>query len=515
MIRRLFCLVTLAFASARAEESLAPLTIVIFNQNVAESRELAQFYAQKRGIARDHLVPLGCSSSEEISREEYDATIRDPLRKTLADRGWWKIDQGAEHPRVTTTQVRFVALIKGVPLKIRAAVGYAGDQPGQGPVGNRNEASVDSELTALGSFSSQISGVQNNRYFQSYRRVREFEDASLLLVSRLDAADAATVRRMIVDAVETERAGLWGRAFVDGAHNTSGGFEIGDRWMSEVVSQMHKAGVPVVFDDKPAIFPEGFPITRCGLYYGWYAGDVSGAFRDPQFRFERGAVAVHIHSFSADTLRNPNAHWSAPLLARGAAATVGNVFEPYLQLTAHLDILNDRLLHGFSLAEAAWIATPGLSWVTVVLGDPLYRPYAAWLQLDGKADTEWHAYHDFALKNGNKPAAEYRSLGRQFASRTRNGPMIEDLGLMEARDGNYAAAVSYFSQARTLYSARDDILRVVLEESEAWLAQSKPRRALDLVRSVSRIVADAPSAPLLKHIEQEALGALSNAPPRR
>ena len=81
--------------------------------------------------------------------------------------------------------------------------------------------------------------------------------------------------------------------------------------------------------------------------------------------------------------------------------------------------------------------------------------------------------------------------------------MIEDLGLMEAGDGNFAAATSYFQQARTGYTARDDILRVVLEEADAWTKQNKPKRAVDLIRSVLRIVSDAPATPLLRKIEHD------------
>src|SRR5438874_4994630 len=123
-------------------------------------------------------------------------------------------------------------------------------------------------------------------------------------------------------------------------------------------------------------------MTDCALYYGWYAATVAGPFTQPDFHFVPGAVAVHIHSFGASTLRDTNANWVGPLLARGAAASIGNVYEPYLQLTPHLDIFNDRLLHGFTFAESAYMATRVLSWMSVMVGDPLYRPYAAWLQID-------------------------------------------------------------------------------------------------------------------------------------
>jgi uncharacterized protein (TIGR03790 family) len=511
MMRSLAFLLALC-AVASAETALPPTTIVVFNNSVPESAELAKFYAQQRGIPRDHLVGLDCSPNEEISREEYDATIRNPLRRIFQERGWWKLDETPQRTRVLASSIHFIATIKGVPLKIRATTNYEGDKPleGQGPVGSRNEASVDSELAVLGGFAQQISGTIQNPYFKSYRPIAETDAPLLLLVSRLDAPTAAMVRRMITDSIAAERNGLGGRAFIDGAHNTSGGMQIGDAWLATIRDQLRKLGIPVVYDDAPEIFPAGFPISNCALYYGWYAGGVSGAFADLESRFVPGAVAVHIHSFSASTLRDPNAQWAAPLIARGAAATLGNVYEPYLQLTAHLDIFNDRLVHGFTLAESAAMATPALSWMNVAIGDPLYRPYLSWLSLDAKRDADsWRAYHEFALKNAARPPAEYRAAARQFASRTRNGAAIEDLGSMEMQDGNFAAASSLFSQARSIYNTRDDILRVVLEESDAWLKQNKPKRALELVRSVNRIVSDAPAAALLKHIEQEALGAIS------
>ncbi|MFL6541687.1 MAG: TIGR03790 family protein [Chthoniobacterales bacterium] len=509
---RLIAVLLATCAIASAEVALPPTTVVVFNKSVPESVELAKFYAEQRGIARDHLVGLDCSPSEEISREEYDATIRNPLRRVFQEHGWWKIDDTLERPRVLASSIHFIATIKGVPLKIRGTTNYEGDKPveGQGPIGPRNDASVDSELAVLGGFSQQISGTISNPYFKSYRPIAETDAPGLLLVSRLDAPTEAIVRRMITDSIAAERNGLSGRAFVDGAHNTSGGMQVGDAWMTDIRDQLRKVGIPVVFDDAPEIFPAGFPITNCALYYGWYASAVSGAMADPALRFVPGAIAVHIHSFSASTLREANAQWAAPLIAHGAAATLGNVYEPYLQLTAHLDIFNDRLLHGFTLAESAAMATPALSWMNVVVGDPLYRPFGSWLALDKQREVDsWRAYHEFAAKNATRPPAEYRAAARQFASRTHNAPMIEDVGLMEMQDGNFGAATSLFSQARSIYSTRDDIVRVVLEESDAWLRQKKPKRALDLIRSVSRVVSDSPAAPLLKHIEQESLGALS------
>jgi uncharacterized protein (TIGR03790 family) len=494
---------------AQTAENLPAQTIVVFNTAVPDSEALAEFYAEKRGIVNDHLVALDCPPQEEISREEYDATIAEPLQKIFEERQWWHVHEAPDgEKRVQTVRIHFVALIRGMPLKITpVATPYLGDTSGGGPIQSRNEASVDSELSVLGFFTKQISGVIPNPYYQGFRPISELTAAPLLLVTRLDAPESTTVRRMITDAIEAEKGGLWGRAFVDGSHETSGGKEVGDVWMRAIVDQCHKKGVPVVFDDLPTIFPDAFPMSNCALYYGWYAGNVAGPFNQPGFKFVPGAIAAHIHSYSAATLRDENSGWAGPLVSRGAAATVGNVYEPYLELTAHLDILNDRLLHGFTFAESVFMSSRVLSWMGVALGDPLYRPYLNWTQIDSrnppKSTAGWRAYHDFAIKNSKLESSDYRTQARVVAARTRNAAMLEDVGLMEMRDGKFSTAIAALEQARGAYSRPDDIVRCVLEECDAFVKSGKPNRALDLARRVLRIVPESPALNLLHKVERD------------
>src|SRR5256714_12968692 len=124
-------------------------------------------------------------------------------------------------------------MIKGMPLKIRPAPNYPGDKPSGPPLGNRNDASVDSEVAALGAFSDQISGPLPNPYFQSYKAIAEVDHSAVLLVCRLDAPQVATVRRMITDAVETEKTGARGPAYIGRAHNSStAGLGVGAPWLA-------------------------------------------------------------------------------------------------------------------------------------------------------------------------------------------------------------------------------------------------------------------------------------------
>jgi tetratricopeptide (TPR) repeat protein len=115
--------------------------------------------------------------------------------------------------------------------------------------------------------------------------------------------------------------------------------------------------------------------------------------------FMPGAIAYHLHSYSAQTIRSTNSHWVGPLLARGVTATLGCVAEPYLDQTPDVGTFFARLLSGASLGEAAYAAQPSLSWQTTVVGDPLYRPF-------GKPPQVQHA----ELEQRRSPLIEWSHL---------------------------------------------------------------------------------------------------------
>src|SRR3954468_6761539 len=188
-MKRLAFLTSLMFLIAlnlRAEEPLADATIVVFNTTLPDSVALAKFYAQQRSIPRDHLVGLTCSIEEEITRTEYDKNIAGPLRDLFKERGWWTLHESAEGTTVTGSKIRFVAVIRGIPLKIHSTPD-PGDVQGPGPIGNRNEAAVDSELSVLAAKPGHISGFAANPYYKSFRAISDIPDVALLLVCRLDA----------------------------------------------------------------------------------------------------------------------------------------------------------------------------------------------------------------------------------------------------------------------------------------------------------------------------------------
>ncbi len=446
----------------------ADATLVIYNKNDSDSASLARFYAEKRGIPNERVVGLKCLVQEEISRVDYDGTIAEPLREIFTKNNWWDL-RPVDHPlgRIERNRIKFVALMRGMPLKIAPGGVSPGDKPmGPPEAAGHNEAAVDSELATLGAFTRQLSGLRPNEYFRSYSRILDVNLPGLMLVCRLDAPTPEMVRRMITDSIATEKEGLRGFAYIDARNIQQAGYAEGDKWLYAAAAECRKHGIPAILDNGEGLFPDAYPMTRAALYYGWYTPNVAGPFARPDFHFPRGAVAVHIHSYSAATLRNPAGNWCAPLIAAGAAATVGNVYEPYLTFTPQLDILNERLLSGFTFAESAWMSERVTSWQTTMVGDPLYRPFKYLRDLDGKpVSGEWEAYRAGAKLWFEKGRESGESALRASGKRFNSGVIWEGLGLLELTvNGAQEDALAAFREARKSYTLPDDIVRSAIHE---------------------------------------------------
>ncbi|MGA3169987.1 MAG: TIGR03790 family protein [Chthoniobacteraceae bacterium] len=455
-------------------------TLVVYNNLDSSSVGLAAYYARRRGIPLDHFVGLNCPATEEISRQQYDTTIAEPLRQIFSRNGWWHASPDPNLP-VSDNQIRFVVLMKGIPLKIANEPGYPGDDrhPRQ-PELDTNAAAVDSELATLGLRTRLISGPLKNPYYRSFTPFMDTPFGPMMLVCRLDGPSDETVMNMIDGAIEAERTGLTGFAYVDMRGITSGPLAMGDQWLSGAADSLRQYGMPVVWDDSPELFPADYPMTHAAVYLGWYAGGVQGPMARQDFRFEPGAIAVHIHSFSAATLRDARADWAAPLLAHGAVATLGNVYEPYLALTPNLDIFIDRLRNGFTFAESAYASQAALSWMTTFVGDPLYRPFP---ESDDTAEPQARSAIEYAAyRKGAQTWYEqsHAAGAKQLAASARDlrsGIVWEGLGLLQWSAPDYDGALESFRQAEQCYGLSDDALRTILNQCAVLKADGKMAQA--------------------------------------
>jgi uncharacterized protein (TIGR03790 family) len=481
----------------------APETIVVFNRSFDGSEELANYYASKRNIPEDHLVGLKCAKEETVSRDDFENTIREPLLRKFNEKKWWAIEKRDVtdpngNPRgqaleVVRQDVRVIVLMRGVPLRVKRSSDRA-----ELSVTDADEASVDSELAALGLLQRPIKGPLENRYYRSTRRfVDHYEARGQFIVGRLDAADDKTVRRMINDSLKAERDGLWGRAVIDFALK-DGAYLEGEQWLGNCVKLMREAGVPVFADRSTEIIREGWPLPDTILYLGWYADGISGALASPGFRFKPGAIACHLHSFSAEVLRTKTERWCGPLLEHGAAAVLGNVWEPYLTLTAHFDLLGARLTDGFTLGEAAWSATPALSWMNVVVGDPLYRPFPR--DRDAAkpppADEDYAVFQNVARRFALQDPKKFRREILRLAEGGKNARLLELAGLLSTVEEKFGEAEDFFGHAKALHTKGADRLRCALYIAELDLRRGLSKKGNALIRALlaDPKLADTPAA---------------------
>lgn len=360
-----------------------------------------------RGIPAGHLCMVDLPVGGTIARDIYERRLRDPLLVFL--RKEKLIDQVRRNPdlrrpnetgwETLSSKIRYVVCMYGVPWRIadtrfRVIAAIANRLNG---VRDRDESAVDSELALLLVPGYDIKSAYPNPLFNQID-LSELNRPSqrILIATRLDGPDAETVRRMIDDSLESERYGLQGRAYFDSRGIRDPGYAVGDYWIREAYERFLREGYECALDTEDGLWDESYPMEDAAVYMGWYADRVTGPFTRTDFRFARGAIAYHIHSSSAVDLRSAANFWGGPLLARGAAGTMGAVSEPYLGYTPQLHLFAERLCGGNSFGESAYMSLPVLSWQITVLGDPLYRPFRytldeqiAHLEKDGRAETDW------------------------------------------------------------------------------------------------------------------------------
>jgi uncharacterized protein (TIGR03790 family) len=422
----------LLFVLADPAFALGPADVfVVFNKAVPASKEIADYYVAKRGVPEANLIGLDLPTGEDISRADYDKRLVVPLRDTLKEqkekvkvlltvygvplrvgRPELSADEKAEleklNPLIAFYQEKVKALdeqIKALEAKTKDAAPppalaehRAERESLQGllrPMENRrhfvthaeSEAAVDSELSLLWWDNYELRKWQLNLlYFQVPEKLRSAKPP-VVMVSRLDGPSVAIVKGLVDQALEVEAKGLQGKAYFDARHigydpKSDAGYGYGgyDESLRETAKLLREAAkMDVTLDDKPELFAEG-SCPECALYCGWY----SLAKYVPCCKFVKGAVAYHIASAEAVSLRDPKSkQWCKCLLEDGVAATLGPVSEPYtIGFPKPAEFFGTLATGKFTLVESYYRTALFTSWMTVLVGDPLYNPYAKSPKLD-------------------------------------------------------------------------------------------------------------------------------------
>jgi uncharacterized protein (TIGR03790 family) len=244
---------------------------------------------------------------------------------------------------------------------------------------NESYASFDSELSLIFWPDYPLFRWQPNLMHYNYDSLGAARRATMM-VSRLAAPSVELAMKLVDTAIAVEKTGLSGKVYLDARgfdfnaatdqRGTSGEY---DQSLRDLAARLQKhTKLIVVLDNKAELFqPTACP--DAALYCGWYS---LGKYVDA-FTWKPGAVGYHLASMEAQTLTTPGSQvWCNAMLERGVTATLGPVEEPYLLSFPLPDDFFSLLLTGrHTLAETYYRTCPYLSWVMVLVGDPLYNPF--------------------------------------------------------------------------------------------------------------------------------------------
>jgi uncharacterized protein (TIGR03790 family) len=348
--------------------------LVLYDANNPESQAVAEHYVAARGLPLDALCPTQPAAPDQINPQEYSDGVAGPTLACID--GDWD---------------RFLILVTtwGVPYRVTDAVRDIADPT------RVVSASLDALLTRPWRHGELPVSAEYNPYFRDATSSlaqyappvdiatwRAETSTDYFLVARLDGDTPETAMRLVDDAIAAEEAAaaglLEGTAYVDRGWQARADDDFGSygsvEWdLTRLAQIFEHAGFPVVYDEDAAEIGTA-PAPLAGpdaLYYGgWYSFD---NYNDV-FTWLPGSVTVHFDSCSACDPRG-GTNWSANVLQRGAAATMGAVAEPYVAGLMGYDQFFLYLLGGYSFVEAGYMATPLTDWMATFLGDPLYRPW--------------------------------------------------------------------------------------------------------------------------------------------
>lgn len=336
--------------------------LVVVNRRSVISREIGQYYLHKRDIPLANLCTIDTAPDETIERPVYDKEIEAPIAQFLVKNRF-------------EDRILYIVLTSGVPLRIN----------GPGEEFKSEASAVDSELTLLYSrmhgVTVPLAGPARNPFYR--RRDTPFRHPlfPIYLVTRLDGYTLADMKALVDRSLAARNQGKF---VIDLRRDSS---TPGNQWLRTAALLLPRDRV--VLDDSASVVTG---VQNVIGYASWGSNDKDRKQRFLNFRWLPGAIATEFVSTDARTFRPPPPNWeigtwnnkmswyagapqtlTADYIHEGASGASGQVFEPYLVFCPRPDFVLPAYASGRNLAESFYLGIPGLSWMTVVIGDPLMR----------------------------------------------------------------------------------------------------------------------------------------------
>ena len=337
--------------------------LVVTNDASAISKEVSQYYQKARSIPASNICHIRTEAIETIERAAY-VEIERGVTKCLA-------------APLLAGRVRYIVLTQGTPLQIAAS--------SQVGTINSDGASVDSELALLYARRQgqplPVVGMVPNPFFRQRDTPFTQRAFPIYLVTRLAGYDLAGIRAMIDRGLQAHNRG---KAVIDLKDDSD---REGNNWL-RTAALLIPAG-RCVLDESTKVLSG---LSGVIAYASWGSNDFARKERFLHMKWLPGAIATEFVSTNGRTFERPPAAWNlgtwadtkgwwhgapqsltADYLLEGASGATGHVNEPFLQQCPRPDQLIPAYLGGRNFAESAYLSIPFLSWMNIVVGDPLMR----------------------------------------------------------------------------------------------------------------------------------------------
>lgn len=336
--------------------------LVVVNKRAAVSREIGEYYIRRRGIPLANLCTIDTAPEETIGRSVYNTEIEAPIGAYLTS-------------HALREKILYIVLTKGVPLRVS----------GPGEELKSEAASVDSELTLLyqrlHDARIPLPGPVRNPFFRQSDTPFRHPTFPMYLVTRLDGYTIADIKGLVDRALLARNTGKFVIDLKARENNS------GNQWLRDAALLL--PANRVIIDQSSTVLTG---IQGVIGYASWGSNDTDRKHRFLHFGWLPGAIATEFVSFDARTFRQPPDNWdignwddkrtwfgdapqslTADYIHEGATGASGQVFEPYLAFCPRPDLVLPAYSAGRTLAESFYIGIPGLSWMNVIIGDPLTR----------------------------------------------------------------------------------------------------------------------------------------------
>ena len=339
--------------------------LVVVNSSSPESRQIGEYYVRARTIPPGNVCYIKTAAVENIDRSKFDKEIVEPVKACLKQRNL--IDK-----------ILYIVTTLGVPLRV----------PGGGEKLAAEGASVDSELTYLygllkGEPMHPLKGPLTNPFFGKRDAPFTHPRFPIYLVTRLAAYSVADVKAMIDRGLKAKNIGKFVIDLADAEDRD------GNNWLRDAA--LFLPADRVIADESTTVLYNQKQVIG---YAAWGSNDRNRKQRWLNFEWLPGAIMTEFVSTNARTFTKPPDNWNiswwdqkgkipwffgspqtmtADYIKEGASGASGHVDEPYLQFCPRPQFVLPAYFAGRNLAESYYLGIPALSWMNIVIGDPLTK----------------------------------------------------------------------------------------------------------------------------------------------